>query len=255
MASDVVLETRGLRKDFGGLSAVDGVDLDVRKGTLTGIIGPNGAGKSTFFNLLAGYLKPSGGTVRHLGVDITGFPPHKVARRGIARTFQITRPLARLTVTENMVLAQPGQSGERPWMPLLAYPAVKAEEASIVEKARGLLDRFGLAPVADEYAGALSGGQKKLLEMARGLMLDPTLMLLDEPLAGVNPTLGKRIMDLVDDLRRERGITFILVEHDLDVVFTRCDPVVVMAAGKKMTEGSPDVVRRDPRVVEAYIGG
>lgn len=252
---DVVLSARGVRKSFGGLRAVDGMDLDVRRGSLTGLIGPNGAGKTTFFNLLAGFLAPDEGRVLFEGEDVTGKPAHAMCHAGIARTFQISRPLARMSVLENLLLAAKAQTGERAFAPLFMQPKVAIEERAIEKRARECLEFFELAPLADSYAGSLSGGQKKLLELSRALMTDPTLMLLDEPMAGVNPTLAKKIMDKIETLRRERGITFLLVEHDLETVFTRCDPIVVMAAGKKLAEGDAAAIRANRQVVEAYLGG
>ncbi len=252
---EVVLEAIDVAKHFGGLRAVDGMTLDVRRGTLAGIIGPNGAGKSTFFNVLAGFYRPTSGRVYLNGEDVTRLGPHGRVRRGLARTFQLTRPFARMTVEENLRLAPGGQSGERWWAPLLAYPRVAAEEEHVAAKARETLEFFELAHLATQYAGALSGGQKKLLEIARALMTDPVVVLLDEPMAGVNPTLARKIMDKVDALRRERGVTFVLVEHDLDTVFTRCAPIVVMAQGKRLAAGDAAAIRANRDVVDAYLGG
>lgn len=255
MSSDVVLAARDVHKHFGGLRAVDGMSIDVARGTLTGIIGPNGAGKSTFFNVLAGFYPPTSGSVTLKGEDVTRSPSHARARKGLARTFQLTRPLARMSVMENLCLAPGGQIGERAWAPLLAYPRVTAQEKEVRAKARGVLEFFELTRVADDFAGSLSGGQKKLLELARALMTDPEVVLLDEPMAGVNPTLARKLMDKIETLRKERGITFVLVEHDLETVFTRCEPIVVMASGKKLAEGTAAEIRANREVVEAYLGG
>ena len=253
--SDIILETVDLKKHFGGLKAVDGMTLQVRRGTLTGIIGPNGAGKSTYFSLLAGQYPASSGRVLLHGEDVTRLPAHRRARRGLARTFQLTRALARMTVLENLMLAPDGQLGEHVWAPLTVAPRVAEQEAGIEKKARDTLEFFGLAPLADAYAGSLSGGQKKLLELARALMRDPQVVLLDEPMAGVNPTLARKLMDMIEQLRRERGITFLLVEHDLETVFERCDPIVVMASGRMLTMGDAATVRSNAEVIEAYLGG
>jgi branched-chain amino acid transport system ATP-binding protein len=252
---DIILETVDLARRFGGLQAVDGVSLRVRRGTLTAIIGPNGAGKTTFFNLLAGSLRPHAGRVLFEGVDITRLPPHARARRGIARTFQLTRALSRMSVRENLMLAPDAQAGEHAWGPLFAGPLVAQQERALREKADAMLDLFALTRVADDYAGSLSGGQKKLLELARALMRDPRLVLMDEPMAGVNPTLARKLLDRVEELRRDRGITFVLVEHNLEAVFERCDPIMVMAAGRKLVEGDAATVRAHPQVIEAYLGG
>lgn len=254
MASDVILETQDLKKHFGGLRAVDGVSLQIRRGSLTGIIGPNGAGKSTYFNLLAGSLHASEGRVLLEGQDITRMPAWRRARLGLARTFQLTRALARMSVRENLMLAPDGQSGERLWGPLFAAPQVKLDEDALRRKADEMLDLFELTRVAESFAGSLSGGQKKLLELARALMRDPKLVLMDEPMAGVNPTLARKLLDKVEALRDERGITFVLVEHNLEEVFGRCNPIVVMASGRKLLEGDAATVRANPEVIEAYMG-
>lgn len=250
-----VLEARDVTKAFGGLRAVDALSLAVGRGSMTGIIGPNGAGKSTLFDLLAGRTVPDAGHVLLEGRDVTRLPAHRRARLGLARTFQLTRPFLRMTVLENMTVAPLGQLGDRPWAPLLAAPRVAAQERRVEEKARATLERFDLLPLADRYAGDLSGGQRKLLELARALMTDPRVVLLDEPFAGVNPTLGRRLLDLLGELRRERGLTFVLVEHDLETVFRHCAPIVVMANGKKLAEGDAEAIRADRAVTQAYLGG
>jgi len=248
-----VLEARGLRKSFGGVRAVDGMSLAVAAGSMTGVIGPNGAGKSTLFDLLAGRTFPDEGQVLFHGHDVTRRPAHRRARLGLGRTFQLARPFLRMSVVENMMVAPLHQLGDRPWAPLLAAPRVAAQERRVRDRALAALERVGLADHADRYAGELSGGQRKLLELARTLMLDPRVVLLDEPFAGVNPTLARSILALLADLRRE-GITFVLVEHDLETVFAACDPIVVMANGQKLAEGHADEVRSDPQVIEAYLG-
>lgn len=255
MPSDVILSARGVSKSFGGLKAVDSMDVDVREGSLTGIIGPNGAGKTTFFHLLGGFYVPDEGEILFDGHDVTRLPAYRRARRGLARTFQLTRALARMTVKENLMLAPDGQSGERVWAPLLAAPRVRREEEALEKKAEEMLRFFELTRVENDYAGSLSGGQKKLLELARALMRDPKLVLLDEPMAGVNPTLARKLMDKIDQLRQERGITFVLIEHDLETVFTRCDPIVVMASGTSLAVGDADEIRAHQGVIDAYLGG
>lgn len=255
MPSDVIIESHGVTKRFGGLTAVDRMSLAVERGTLTGIIGPNGAGKSTFFNLLAGFYRPDEGRIVFEGRDITRAPAYRRARHGIARTFQLTRALARMTVKENLMLAPDGQLGEHVWAPILAGPRVRAQDDDIEESAIEMLQFFELTRVQEDYAGSLSGGQKKLLELARALMRNPTLVLLDEPMAGVNPTLARKLMDKIEQLRLDRGITFILVEHDLETVFTRCDPIVVMANGSQLAKGDADEIRANQEVVDAYLGG
>ncbi|HLE96567.1 MAG TPA: ABC transporter ATP-binding protein [Candidatus Thermoplasmatota archaeon] len=241
--------------EFGGLRAVDGMDLAVRRGTLTAIIGPNGAGKTTLFNLLAGAYRPTTGRVELLGEDVTRLPAYARARRGLARTFQITRSLQRMTVLENLLLAPGPQVGERLVAPLFLAPRVAREAEAVRAKADAALRLFELESLKDEYAGALSGGQRKLLELARALMADPRVVLLDEPMAGVNPTLARRLLDMLERVRAERDVTFVLVEHDLETVFARCDPIVVMAHGRKLAEGTAEEIRADPEVVEAYLGG
>lgn len=254
MPGDVILSARGLVKHFGGIHAVDGMDLDVRRGSLTALIGPNGAGKSTCFNCLSGYYPVDAGTVMFEGRDVTRQPMYRLARRGLVRTFQLTRALERMTVLENLMLAPPGQAGEKLRGSLLWW-RTRRDERRLQDEADQALGFFKLSHLADEYAGALSGGQKKLLDLARALMVQPTMMLLDEPMAGVNPSLGKQIMGRIEQLRQERGMTFLIVEHDMETVFGFCDPVIVMADGRKLAEGPPETVRNDPVVQEAYLGG
>lgn len=255
MASDAILRTEDVHKHFGGLRAVDGVTLEIPRGKLTGIIGPNGAGKTTYFNLLAGSLPVTSGRVWLEGADVTRLPAYRRARMGLARTFQLTRALARLTVRENVLLAPGDQAGEHIFAPLLSHSKVDLEEKTLREKADEAMAFFGIDHLADAYAGSLSGGQKKLLELARVHMRDPRLVLLDEPMAGVNPTLARKIMDRIEEWRRDRGITFVLVEHDLEAVFSRCDPIIVMASGRLLAQGDAATVRANAEVIEAYLGG
>ncbi|HEX7001261.1 MAG TPA: ABC transporter ATP-binding protein [Trueperaceae bacterium] len=252
---DVLLSIRGLVKDFGGLRAVNHCSFDVRAGTITGLIGPNGAGKTTLFSLVSGFHQPDSGTVLLKGEDVTGLPPHVLFGKGLCRTFQIPREQKGMTVLENLMLVPAGQLGEKFWNPIFRRQAVWRQEAKLREKAREVLDFVALSHLENEPAGSMSGGQKKLLELARTLMADPTIVLLDEPAAGVNPTLMGRLREKIEQLNRERGITFLLIEHDMPLVMGLCDPVVVMNQGSKLVEGPPELVRNDPRVLEAYLGG
>ena len=253
-SSDTLLEVRDVAKRFGGLRAVDGASLDVARGSITALIGPNGAGKTTLFNLVAGLYSPEHGTVRFDGRSIGGRPPHAVARSGLVRTFQHARALTRLTVLENMLLAAPAQPGERFWRLFVTPLAVRRREREIERLAWELLTLVRLDRLAHEYAGVLSGGQRKLLEFARALMSEPTMIMLDEPMAGVNPTLGRELLDHMEALRAERGLTFLLIEHDLEIVMTVSDEVHVMNEGKVIASGPPEAVRRDQRVIDAYLG-
>ncbi len=249
-----MLEVGRLVKEFGGLRAVDGVSFTLRANTITGLIGPNGAGKTTLFNTIAGVHRPDSGTISFLGRSIGGLAPHRIFDEGLVRTFQIPRPFAGMTVLENCMLVPQRQAGERFWNNWFARGRVAGEERAIRERAREVLDFVGLSRLAGEFARNLSGGQQKLLELARVLMSEPKLVLLDEPGAGVNPTL---LMTIVDKLRElhERGITFLVIEHNMDLVMNLCDPILVMAQGKLLLEGPPQAVRSDPRVLEAYLGG
>ena len=249
------LRVDDLRKEFGGIVAVDGASFQVEEGSLTGLIGPNGAGKSTTFNCITGVYRPTGGQVRFQGEDITGLKPHEVARRGLVRTFQIARELEEMTVMENLVLAPKGQLGEVMWRSVTpgARRRVVRQEEEIRDLAWETLEFFEIDHLAGEYAGGLSGGQRKLLEMARALMTDPEMVLLDEPLAGVNPTLEAKILDRIHDLR-EAGQTFLIVEHDMDVIMNNCEHVIVMHQGRVLAEGTPQDIRSNDQVIEAYLG-
>jgi ABC-type branched-subunit amino acid transport system ATPase component len=252
--ADPILDVRSVAKAFDGMRAVDGASFSVPRRSITALIGPNGAGKTTMFDLLTGFTPLDAGTILFEDQPIGGLAPHRIAQRGLVRTFQLTKVLAGMSVLDNMLLAAPSQPGEH-LVSLLARPRqARRVEAAARQHATALLDVFGLGPKQADYAGALSGGQRKLLELARALMTEPALVLLDEPMAGVNPTLGRRILDHIDSLRRENGTTFLFVEHDMDVVMRRADRVIVMAQGRVIAAGAPEAVRADPAVLEAYLG-
>ncbi|WP_254545100.1 ABC transporter ATP-binding protein [Halomarina pelagica] len=249
------LRVEDLRMEFGGITAVDGATFSVEAGSLTGLIGPNGAGKSTTFNCITGVHAPTAGHVYFQGEEITGLRPDQIANRGLVRTFQIARELHDMTVLENMMLAPRGQVGEslvRSVLPGLRGEVVE-QERELYERAWETLEFFEIDHLAFEFAGNLSGGQRKLLEMARVLMTDPRMVLLDEPLAGVNPTLEKKLLRRVHDLR-EQGYTFLLVEHDMDVIMNNCEHIIVMHQGTVLAEGEAADIRNNEQVVDAYLG-
>ncbi|HYH53562.1 MAG TPA: ABC transporter ATP-binding protein [Solirubrobacterales bacterium] len=249
-----LLEVDGVVKRFGGIDAVNGAGFTVERQSVTALIGPNGAGKTTLFNLVTGFAQADRGSVRFDGEEVAGMPSYAIARRGMVRTFQLARALAAMPVLDNMMLAAPEQPGERLRNVLLRPRAVRAREREVHEQALELLEVFGLGEKADDYAGTLSGGQRKLLELARALMARPRMLLLDEPMAGINPTLGRRLLDHIQRLRSEEGMTFLFVEHDMEVVMNHSDRVVVMAEGRVIASGEPHEVRSDPAVVDAYLG-
>jgi branched-chain amino acid transport system ATP-binding protein len=249
---DAILVADSVTRRFGGLTAVRVDHFEIQRDVITGLIGPNGAGKTTFFNLLTGFDKPNSGTWSFDGEDITGKSGYRVAQKGMVRTFQLTKALSRLTVLENMKLGATGQTGER-FLTALIRPRWRDQERAITEKADHLLERFKLAHMREEFAGSLSGGQRKLLEMARALMSDPKLIMLDEPMAGVNPALAQTIVAHVKTLADE-GLTVLFVEHDMDVVRTISDWVVVMAEGEIVAEGRHSSIVANPRVIDAYLG-
>jgi branched-chain amino acid transport system ATP-binding protein len=250
-----ILEAEGVVKSFGGVRAVNGATMDVREGSITALIGPNGAGKTTLFNVLTGFYRGDAGSVRFLGRSIIRRPPHAIARLGMVRTFQITKALSRMPVIDNMMLAAPEQPGERLVNVVLRAGRMRRREQEVREQALELLEVFDLAKLADDYAGTLSGGQRKLLELARALMTRPRLLLLDEPMAGINPTLGRRLLDHMRSLRAEQGVTFLFIEHDMEVVMNHSERVIVMAEGRVIADGTPREVRRDQAVIDAYLGG
>ncbi len=250
-----ILEVENVVKSFDGVRAVSGCSLSVRGRTITGLIGPNGAGKTTLFNLITGFLKPTSGHILFQGERIDGLPPHRIFHRGIVRTFQIPRELKTMTVLENLMLVPPNQVGEQIWNPLLFGFRVSRQERVIYEKALEVLEFVDLVHLRDEYAANLSGGQKKLLELARTLMTDPAMILLDEPGAGVNRVLMRKLVDNIETLCLELGITFFVIEHDMDLITRLCNPVIVMSQGELLAEGTPEEIKQDERVLDAYLGG
>ncbi len=251
-----ILEIRDLEKRFGGIVAVDGASFGVERGSITGLIGPNGAGKSTTFNCITGVHTPNAGSVVFDGEEITGLEPHEVANRGLVRTFQIAREFPEMTVLENMMLAPKGQLGESLWRSVapVARGEVVEQEERMRERAWETLEFFEIDHLAEEYAGNLSGGQRKLLEMARALLTDPEMLLLDEPMAGVNPSLEKKLLGHIHELQAE-GYTFLLVEHDMDVIMNHCEHIIVMHQGAVLAEGTADDITSNEEVIEAYLGG
>ncbi|MFG2072808.1 ABC transporter ATP-binding protein [Nonomuraea maritima] len=249
---DPILVVDNVVRRFGGLTAVDVEHVEIQRGAITALIGPNGAGKTTFFNQLTGFDTADSGSWTFNGRAMNGVPPHKVARNGMVRTFQLTKALSRLTVIENMRLGAQRQKGENFWRALV--PAFwTGQEDEITERADDLLRRFKLDAKREDFAGSLSGGQRKLLEMARALMVEPELVMLDEPMAGVNPALTQSLLGHVKDLR-EQGMTVLFVEHDMDMVRDISDWVIVMAQGTVIAEGPPSTIMSDERVVDAYLG-
>ncbi|GAB2185852.1 ABC transporter ATP-binding protein [Roseibium sp. LAB1] len=249
-----MLELDQLIMDFSGFRAVNCCSFRVEEGSITGLIGPNGAGKTTLFNLIAGALQPTSGRIRFLGEDVTSLASHELFHKGLVRTFQIPHEFHKLTVLENLMMVPPSQPGESLLSNWIAWGRVKAAEAEVEKKAYETLAFLELTHVAHEPAGNLSGGQKKLLELGRTMMTDAKLVLLDEPAAGVNRTLLRKLETKIEILNKERGYTFILIEHDMEMIEKLCDPVVCMAEGRVLIQGAFQTVRSNPQVLEAYLG-
>ncbi|MFD1881015.1 ABC transporter ATP-binding protein [Paracoccus pacificus] len=249
-----MIRVEDLHKHFGGFRAVDGASLEIKTGSITGLIGPNGAGKSTLFNVIAGVLEPTSGRVFMDGADITGLPPHTLFHRGLLRTFQLAHEFASMTVRENLMMVPGNQAGESLLNTWFARGRIRSEERALRARADEVLDFLTIDHLADERAGNLSGGQKKLLELGRTMMVDAKVVFLDEVGAGVNRTLLGTIADAIQRLNRERGYTFCVIEHDMDFIARLCDPVIVMAEGKVLAEGSADQIMQNEAVIEAYLG-
>ena len=249
-----LLAVEGVRRSFGSLVAVDGVSFGIEAGEIVGMIGPNGAGKTTTFNCISSVIDSDAGTVRFDGADVTGVPPYALARRGMVRTFQQTRELETLTVEDNMLLAAPEHPGERAWHAVGRTSTSAQREAAARERAMELLEVFDIAGMVEEYAGNLSGGQRKLLELARSLMLDPKLLMLDEPFAGVNPSLTDEIVGHIEALNEE-GMTLLIIEHELETLTDLVDRLIVLADGQVLATGPPAAIMENEEVIDAYLGG
>ena len=249
-----VLEAINVSKRFGGVTAVDQMSFSVASGEILGLIGPNGAGKTTMFDLLAGSVAATSGQIKLMGQDVTKSAAHRRLAGGMGRTFQIPRPFPELSLLDNMLLTRQDQSGERLWANFISPRRIAAEERAARDKALGLLDLVALRRLADDPARVLSGGQRKLLELARVMMADPKVVLLDEPAAGVNPTLLEVLIDRIREINAS-GVTFVLIEHNIDMVTRLCHRILVMASGSMLCQGTPEEVARDPRVIDAYLGG
>ncbi len=255
MQSDTnILQVKNLSKSFGGLKAISNCSLKIKKGSITGIIGPNGSGKTTLFNLIAGNLKSSEGKILFNNEDITNVPSYELFSKGVLRTFQIAHEFTNLTVLENLMMVPGGQSGEKLMNALFKPSLVKKEEKNVKEKALQVIDFLNLKHLSNELAGNLSGGQKKLLELGRTMMVDAKLVLLDEVGAGVNRTLLKDIGSAILKLNREQGYTFCMIEHDMEFISRLCDPVIVLAEGSVLFEGTPDEVKKNEKVIDSYLG-
>lgn len=251
---DVVLETAGVSKSFGGLKATDDVTLEVERGSITGMIGPNGAGKSTLFNLISGFYEEDAGSIHVNGTDVTDMEPHEIAGEGLIRTFQTPRKLEGMTVREAMLLGPQNQIGESISALFTATDRIDEQEKRNLTEAEAMLERFEIGDLARSPATEISGGQLKLVELARAMLAEPDVLLLDEPVAGVNPTLANKLSTFITDLNDE-GITFLIIEHDLEFLMKIADPIIVLDQGRVLTEGPPDAVRSDDRVLDAYLGG
>lgn len=249
-----MIEVHDLHKHFGGFHAVDGATLKIEQGSITGLVGPNGAGKTTLFNVIAGRLPPTSGKVTMSGEDITGLPPHELFHKGLLRTFQIAHEFSSMTVRENLMMVPGAQSGEAIWNAWFGRGKIVEEERALMKKADEVLEFLTIDHLTEEKAGNLSGGQKKLLELGRTMMVDAKIVFLDEVGAGVNRTLLNTIADAIQRLNKERGYTFCVIEHDMDFIGRLCDPVIVMAEGKVLAEGTMDEIKSNEQVIEAYLG-
>ncbi len=249
-----ILQINNISKYFGGLAAVSNCSLNIKKGSITGVIGPNGSGKTTLFNLIAGNLKPNSGQVMFNNEEITSIPSYELFSKGLLRTFQIAHEFTNLTVLENLMMVPGNQSGEKLMTALLKPKLVKQEEEVVKQKAYEVIDFLNLKHLSNELAGNLSGGQKKLLELGRTMMVDAKIVLLDEVGAGVNRTLLKDIGTAIQRLNKEKGYTFCMIEHDMDFIKRMCDPVIVMAEGSVLFEGTPEEVMKNEKVIESYLG-
>ena len=249
-----MIRVENLHRHFGGFRAVDGATLEIAPGSITGLVGPNGAGKSTLFNVIAGALPPTSGKVIMDGEDITGLPPHELFKKGLLRTFQIAHEFSSMTCRENLMMVPSGQSGEKLWNTWFNRKQIRDEEEALLKKADEVLDFLTISHLKDEKAGNLSGGQKKLLELGRTMMVEAKIVFLDEVGAGVNRTLLNTIGDAIQRLNKERGYTFCMFEHDMEFIGRLCDPVIVMAEGKVLAEGTIDEIKSNEQVIEAYLG-
>jgi branched-chain amino acid transport system ATP-binding protein len=249
-----MISVENVSKYFGGIHAVDGVSLSIEKGSITGLIGPNGAGKTTLFNIIAGVFPPSSGKIYLDGEDVTELEPHQLFHKGLLRTFQIAHEFSSLTVLENLMVVPGEQAGEQLRHAWFNYKEVRENEARLLERAHDVIDFLQISHLTNERAGNLSGGQKKLLELGRTMMVDAKIVLLDEVGAGVNRTLLNTIATSIQRLNEERGYTFCMIEHDMDFIASLCDPVIVMAEGKLLMQGTIDEVKNDEEVIEAYLG-
>jgi branched-chain amino acid transport system ATP-binding protein len=249
-----MIEVKNLHRHFGGFRAVDGATLEIETGSITGLVGPNGAGKTTLFNVVAGVLPPTSGQVLMAGEDITGLPPHTLFHKGLLRTFQIAHEFSSMSCRENLMMVPGAQTGETLWNTWFGRKRIADEERALRAKADEVLEFLTIEQLADHKAGQVSGGQKKLLELGRTMMVDARIVFLDEVGAGVNRTLLNTIGDAIIRLNKERGYTFCMIEHDMDFIGRLCDPVIVMAEGKVLSKGTIDEIKADERVIEAYLG-